>query len=383
MKVHVHGFAEPVEEAIPFLLYPYDVRFVKEEEADAVICRDTSPVFPNPQIRVPSVDPRERAGSGPKVHGNGIVDLQYDLITHCSTLLQKIMSPKVAAIHRLATRLPIQYNFVPSSLRSRLLRTRNIDSDLSKHLAIESCRKTLFEAFELLGLHLQKRGQSSLIVTHDIETSRGLKRAISLKEIEDELGVTSTWFLPSCEYEIPRTLAGELSEGSTIGSHDVRHDGKLIHIRSHQKLVERLLMSRLRLEEVFEKEVDRFRAPLLQFSRRILGALAEAGYKSDFSLPCWEPVYPMTMSGFGMESVQPFEMSQIVEYPLTLFQDHQVLNVLGLNTKECVKFLVEQAKLVRSFDGQIVLLVHPDYSFSENLGDYRTLLSSMLGLVSN
>jgi hypothetical protein len=48
-----------------------------------------------------------------------------------------------------------------------------------------------------------------------------------------------------------------------------------------------------------------------------------------------------------------------------------------MNTREAIKFWVEQAKLIRSFDGDIVLLVHPDYAFSRDLGDYRKLLESL------
>ena len=84
------------------------------------------------------------------------------------------------------------------------------------------------------------------------------------------------------------------------------------------------------------------------------------------------------MSGVGVESVQKFEIDGVVETPLTLFQDHQLLNVLRMNTSEAIKLWVELAKLIHSLDGDIVLLIHPDYTFSRDLPRYRKLLGSLL-----
>jgi len=252
-----------------------------------------------------------------------------------------------------------------------------IDANLSQHLAIEKARKMLVDAFEALGLRLQRKSRPSLLITHDVDTEKGLEKALSLKAVEDKLDLQSTWFLPSEQYRIPRDIAKSLAAGSTIGSHDLEHDSRLIHCRDHGRLVERLRKSKLRLETIFDTEVRCFRSPLLQFSSWIVSGLKAAGYELDFSLPCWEPVHPQTMGGFGIESVQPFEIDGVVEIPLTLFQDHQVLNVMGFNTHQATKFWYEQAELIRSFGGDIVLLVHPDYSFSKDLDQYKRLLQSL------
>jgi len=340
-----------------------------------MICRDSD--SSRPLIRV-STRATLSGYLHPRDCSDGIVDLPSDLIRACSERFEAVMNPRVAFMHKLAIRLPFQYNLVPSWIRSCLLRTHYVDSNLLHHLANETARKILSEAFDVLGFHLQRKNPSSLLITHDVETEKGLRRALSLKEVEDDVGVQSTWFLSSGEYSIPRDIARDLADGSIIGSHDVKHDGKLIHICRHDELVQRVRESRVKLEHVFEREVECFRSPLLQFSRRIVSALSEAGYRFDFSLPCWEPVYPLTMSGFGVESVQKFEVDGVIETPLTLFQDHQLLNVLRINTHEVVKFWVEQAKLIHSLDGDIVLLIHPDYSFSRYLQDYKELLKSLL-----
>jgi hypothetical protein len=377
IRVCIEGFSSDEDSAIRYLLYPYRVEFVEEiAEADLAICKDRKE-FSKPTIAVSGeCVPDERPGLIDQ--GNGVVDLPFDLVGRTSERFRTIMNPKVALTYKLATRLRFQYNVIPSSVRSALLRTRHVDFSLSSHLANEHARRVLGCAFKTLGFNLERLNPASLIITHDIESEKGLRKAQSFKRVEDELQLTSTWFLPSDEYAISRSIARDLAEGCTIGSHDVRHDGKLVHIRRHQALVERLRASRLRLETIFEKEVTCFRSPLLQFSENLISGLGDSGYMFDFSLPCWEPVHPVTMTGFGIEAVQGFEIHGVVESPLTLFQDHQVLSVLGMNTQEAVKLWIEQARLVREFDGNILLLVHPDYAFSQDLNSYRTLLTSLL-----
>jgi peptidoglycan/xylan/chitin deacetylase (PgdA/CDA1 family) len=304
-------------------------------------------------------------------------------MTACSTRLETVRNPKIASIYALSTRLPFRYNNIPAGIRNRLLGARIADIDLSGHFGLETTRRILLEAFALLGFRLTRKNPPSLLVTHDIETERALRRAPSFKEIESDLGVKSTWFVPSHDYPIHRAIAAELAENSVIGSHDIKHDGQLIQIRERSKLVGRLMASRKRLEGIFGREIRCFRAPLLQFSGEILSALKDAGYSSDFSLPCWEMVYPPTMSGFGIECVQSFEMEGIVETPLTMFQDHQLLNVMGMNVEEAIRLWLEQARLIRSFEGDLVLLIHPDYLFSRELDAYRRLLISLIELNSH
>jgi peptidoglycan/xylan/chitin deacetylase (PgdA/CDA1 family) len=343
-----------------------------------MICLDSVQDPPKPAIRIGSRHSPRGTQLEPTDHGNGIVDIPFDLISECIVRYERILNPSIAFKYQLITRLPLKYNLVPSWIRSRFLRMQEIDSDLSRHLANEEARKSLAKAFEMLGFPLKRKDPPSLLLTHDIDTERGLARAGSLWSVENRLDMTSTWFLPSDEYPIHRDVLQELGKDSRIGSHDIKHDGKLIHIKRHESLVDRLRDSKLKLERIFEKKVECFRSPLLQFSQRIATGLREAGYHYDFSVPCWEPVHPITMGGFGIESAQGFQVDGVIELPLTLFQDHQVLNVLGISTREAVKFWIKQAELIRSFDGDIVLCVHPDYEFSHDLRMYKELLISLL-----
>lgn len=373
------GFTEDEVVVLGYLLYPYEAELsVEVNDPDLIILRGPFSNSPKPVIRVPTRSDWQGDYQEPRSWGNGIVDLTFDLINACSRKLESVMNPKVAFAYKLLTGLPFRYNIVPSWLRSSFLRLHHVDSNLSRHLANEMARKILVEAFGLLGFRLKRKNPPSFLVTHDVETEKGLGRALSLKGVEDDLDVQSFWFLLSDEYRITRDVARELADGSIIGSHDRKHDGRLICVRGHDELVSRFTASRLRLEGIFERGVECFRSPLLQFSERIVAALSEAGYQFDFSLPCWEPVHPLTMKGFGVELLQAFKIGGVTETPLTLFQDHQLLNVIGMSAHEATRLWIEEAKLIRSFDGDIVLLIHPDYSFSRELQLYRELLASLL-----
>jgi peptidoglycan/xylan/chitin deacetylase (PgdA/CDA1 family) len=377
VEVSVNGITNDEAAAIGYLLYPYKVELSRKiDSSDVIISRDALRDTSKPIIRIRG--PSEHGDLRLRDCGNGIVDLPSDLITASAKSFRMLMSPRIAFIYSLATRLPFAYNNIPFSIRKRLLMMHTVDPNLSNHLANERTRKILIEAFGLLRFHLERKNPPRLLITHDIETERGLERALLLKSVEDKLDVHSTWFLPSNEYPIAKRVAKSLADGSAIGSHDIRHDGRIIHIRRHDELVERLSSSRTKLEGIFEKKVECFRSPLLQFSETIVAALRESGYRFDFSVPCWEPVHPVRMTGFGVEALQSFEIHGIVESPLTLLQDHQVFTVLGMSTHEAVKYWIEQATLVRALDGDIVLLIHPDYAFSGDLARYEILLKSLL-----
>jgi hypothetical protein len=379
--VFTTGFTEDEMAALGYLLYPYDVEVRRHrDDSDITICRGAHVSdLSKPLIRVRDGLDSKRGNLEPSSE-NGIVDLPLDLILASCEKFRRALNPRISLIYKMSTSLPFRYNLVPSPIRNLLLRAREVDANLSRHFTNEIARKLLVKAFSDLDVELKRKNPPRLLVTHDIETKKGLGKALALKSVEESLDLRSIWFLPSHEYSIPRDIATDLADGSRIGSHDIRHDGKLIHIRSSDQLVARLKNSRLMLENVFEKEVTCFRSPLLQFSCKIAAALRGAGYKSDFSIPCWEPVHPTTMTGFGIESAQGFELDGIVEFPLTLFQDNVVLNVLQMNTREAVKFWMEQAKLIAQFDGDLVLLVHPEYSFSRELREYRELLCRLLEL---
>jgi hypothetical protein len=375
ITVGVNGFTGDESNAILWLLSPYKIQPAANLDDSNIIISKGPLNCSKPLIRTDS-NPWRADRNYPK-ECDGIVEIPMELVTACSDRLQAVMNPRVALSYRLATSLPVQYNVVPSSIRNWFLRRHEIDFGLVNHIENELARRVLAEAFTIQGLSLDMKSAPSLLITHDIETRKGLEKAVALKAVEDDLNITSTWFLPSDEYPISKHIAKEVANGSTIGSHDIKHDGRLIHVRKRRDLVKRLRHSRVKLENLFEKDVHCFRSPLLQFSEEIVLALSEAGYELDFSLPCWDPVHPVTASGFGIRSLHSFKIGDITEVPLTLIQDHQLLSLLRMTPKKAAELIIDDAKVIRSYDGDIVLLVHPDYAFSGELKAYKELLTSL------
>ena len=379
-KLGLVGFSKNETFVVQHLLSPYKIELVEGEDmVDMMIYKKgSSELSKNSlQTRMESIKSMKPDDNQTSKHFGRAVEIDPDLLGECSKIIEKVMNPHIALRYSIATRLPFAYNLFPSRIRNRFLRKHTVSADLSQHLAVQMARKTLVDELHEKGLQLLRRKPASMLITHDVDTEQGLQRAPALKSVEDDLGIQSIWFLPSNEYSIPKRIAGELKKRSMIGSHDFKHDGKLIHIKQPSDAARRLMESKVKLEEIFEQPVVYFRSPLLQFSRKITSALKQAGYTHDFSVPCWEPIYPSTMNGFGIESAQSFEIDGITETPVTLFQDHQVLYLLGMSVDDAIDLWLEQAKLIRSLDGDIVLLIHPDYEFSRDLAAYRRLLVSL------
>ena len=313
----------------------------------------------------------------------GCVLFPLSEIVRCREIITTVMNPNVALIYRLLTGLPIKYNRAPPQIRSALLRQSSGFGIPKNFIKIDETRLALTDCFAQLGMKLRARKSPDLIITHDIDTRKGLERAEAMKSVEDDLGVESSWFIPSEEFPLNGIVIRDLAEGSQIGSHDTKHDGTLVHMRDKTRLARRLAKSRTQLEEKTGRPIKLFRAPLMQFSREIVNALEIAGYEEDFSLPSWESSNPVVMGGFGIQTSVPFHIGKMVEHPLSLPQDHQLLMIFGLSTQAAVKYWTQQASRIFSLGGDVVLLVHPDYAFSQELGDYKQLISSLKEMKSS
>jgi len=122
-----------------------------------------------------------------------------------------------------------------------------------------------------------------------------------------------------------------------------------------------------------------FRAPLLQHSRMVFEGLFEAGYVYDSSVPSWEPRHPSRMKSYGIGTVYPFNVGKIVEIPVSVPQDHQMIQVLNLSVKQTVEKWLEMKEAIKKLGGVCTFLVHPDYELAspEGLGVYEELLNEI------
>jgi hypothetical protein len=286
---------------------------------------------------------------------------------------------------RLVTKFPFSYRAIPSFIRNRAFRAPDALTELTEDkLSPVECLRAIFLASLVVSTGLAipriafwRRGKShALAITHDVETKLGLEEGAGrCADIESKLGVRSTWNIPSERYPLSSQLLISLASAGEVGAHDTKHDGRLIFENFDNK-VERVGRCKSRLESLCKKEVRGFRAPLLQHGRELLGALGKAGYMYDSSAPSWEPLSPTSLKPHGVGTVFPFFVSGVLEIPVSLPQDHQLIRVSGLTTSEAVEELFRVSRWVRGVGGACVLLVHPDYEFgqSENAEEYYRLL---------
>jgi hypothetical protein len=370
MRVGLANLSPQEQLVVRILLSPYEVEVSQDPtHADYEI------------LGGPSVESRKNGTT--ETEGGERILLDPGLLGPSVEIVGKTFNPRISKIYKLSTTVPISYRNAPKWLRAALLgRVKNESNGsdinaLEEHARLELAREGLVNQLRNSGLVLREKRNPALVITHDIDTEEGFRKAVAMKSVEEEVGLKSIWFIPSDEYHFDQQTVRDLSENSVIGSHGTKHDGKLVHMKDRGRMVRRLQASKARLGRVFDREISCFRAPLLQFNESILRGVREAGYAFDFSLPSWEPSHPSVMAGFGIEYFHGFLLDGLSEVPLTMLQDHQALYVLGLSVRETATLWMKMSQFVFSYGGDVVLLIHPDYAFSDELAEYKNFLTAL------
>jgi hypothetical protein len=207
----------------------------------------------------------------------------------------------------------------------------------------------------------------ALVLTHDVETAVGCRDLRLLRDVERELGYTSSWNFVPLRYKVADdVLAGLRAEGCEIGVHGLFHDGRDLGSR-------RLLEKRLkRIREYASRwGAVGFRAPATQ---RVWDWMPLLGFDYDSSYHDTAPYEP---TPGGCCSYLPFFNQNLVELPITLPQDHTIFAILQ-HPDESI--WIEKAGHVRSRRGMALVLTHPDYADDPRLvRGYRRLLESLHG----
>ncbi len=312
--------------------------------------------------------------------------LSLDLVGKYSRLVYGGLTDTPSWKFRTATKLPFSYQSIPKFIRNRSFRAgHSVEQFDEKRMGPVEFLRTLFLASLVIAIGsiprvgLWKKGKSyAAALTHDVETQQGLEQgAPQLLAVERELKLSSTWNVPSNRYPIKTEALKEIGKSGEIGGHDTRHDGRLVLLET-SKAIERLQDCKSRLEQLSQTRVRGFRAPLLQHSPDLLSAESSAGFDYDSSCPSWEILSPTSLVPHGVGTLFPFEYNGIVEIPVSLPQDHQLLRVAGLAPDVSVNLLLRLSQWIRSVGGPCILLVHPDYDLAqkENLADYKRLLEN-------
>ena len=192
----------------------------------------------------------------------------------------------------------------------------------------------------------------ALALGHDVESREGLRLAVELADVEEELGFRSVFNL-GMWYAIDDGIVRELTErGFEIGLHGIHHDRRLFGSRSE---FERQLP--LLGRAAAELHAEGFRSPS---TYRVFDWLGELPVSYDASISHSDP---FEAQPGGCCSVWPFFIGQVVELPYTLPQDHTLLTLLKARS---VDLWIEQAERIERHHGLIHCVSHPDRGY---LGD--------------
>jgi peptidoglycan/xylan/chitin deacetylase (PgdA/CDA1 family) len=201
----------------------------------------------------------------------------------------------------------------------------------------------------------------ALVITHDLETQRGLPRCRLLAELDMKYGFKSAFNIVPCRYNVPVELRKWLVEnGFEVGMHDYNHDGKLYKSKA-------IFDNRAEVINRYIKEwnVTGFRSAAMHHNLEWISNLNIQYDCSTFDTDPFEP------QSDGVNTIFPFWYQHpdcdrgFVEIPYTLPQDFTLFVIK--KEKDC-RVWKEKLKWLAEKGGMATVIVHPDYI---NFGDTK------------
>ena len=203
-----------------------------------------------------------------------------------------------------------------------------------------------------------EKKQFALILQHDVDSLKGLKKVARLAEMERQMGFRSSFnFVPE-DYPTPFGLTRSLSaSGFEVGVHGLKHDGKLF--RSLPDFCSKVP----RINHYLKAwEAVGFTSPSMLCNLEWLAALEIEHSCSTFDTDPFEP------QSEGVASIFPFlapkgpESKSYVELPYTLPQDHCLFIIL----KETdIGIWRRKLDWIAENGGMASFISHPDYMHFE------------------
>ncbi|MCK4794588.1 MAG: hypothetical protein KAV87_63245 [Desulfobacteraceae bacterium] len=194
----------------------------------------------------------------------------------------------------------------------------------------------------------------ALILTHDVDTAKGVENCKKLMQLELLLGFRSSFnFVPE-RYTVPAELRHELTaNGFEVGVHGLNHDGTLYQSR-------KIFRARaVRINQYVEKwQAAGFRSPSMH---RKLDWIHDLNIEYDASTFDTDPFEPQSD---GVGTIFPFWVRNglledgYVELPYTLPQD---FTLFVLMEQKNVDIWKKKLDWIVANRGMVLLNVHPDY----------------------
>jgi peptidoglycan/xylan/chitin deacetylase (PgdA/CDA1 family) len=228
----------------------------------------------------------------------------------------------------------------------------------------------------------------SVVLTHDVDTARGVARCEQLMALEQELGFRSSFNFVVRDYHLPVDLRRRLvEEGFEVGVHGLEHSRKLYESKSifaeHAKEINEYLK---------EWGAVGFRSPCVYHNFEWLHGLDISYDASSFDTDPFEPqsdglgtIFPVSQKIDPLGTIFPVNQIEVpgreyVELPYTLPQD---FTMFILFREKNIGIWKQKLRWIAEHGGMALLITHPDYmrfdaapEFDEYHPDlYRDLLT--------
>jgi peptidoglycan/xylan/chitin deacetylase (PgdA/CDA1 family) len=199
-----------------------------------------------------------------------------------------------------------------------------------------------------------ERKQFALILTHDVEGPKGLKRIREIVRLEKELGFRSSFNFVGKKYSVSKELLEELTrEGFEIGVHGLYHDGLLF---ASKKIFRRRSKE---INECLKRwGAVGFRSPSMHQKLEWIHDLNISYDSSTFDTDPFEP------QSDGIKTIFPIQIANkkgnhaFLELPYTLPQDFTLLILFGF---EDISIWTKKLDWIAEQGGMALLNTHPDY----------------------
>lgn len=194
----------------------------------------------------------------------------------------------------------------------------------------------------------------ALILTHDVESAKGLKNYLKLAELEERLGFRSSFNFVIRDYPVPSDIRHNLvSKGFEVGIHGLTHDGKFF-------LSKRSFLKYTPTINQYLKEWDAvgYRTPSMLGNLEWLHGLNIEYDASTFDTDPFEP------KPFGAKTIFPYWVESnskdngYVELPYTLPQDFTLYIIMQ---EKNIDIWTKKLDWVAQNGGMALLITHPDY----------------------
>ena len=287
-----------------------------------------------------------------------------------------LFTPKPAT-----AKLPFSYNIIPHQIRwmaastivkfNKLRKQNEISFPLwPLDLTIDSIEDIEDYCVESADIITHKR-ESNILLTHDIDTLESLENLHLFLEIEEKHHVNSTNFIVPKGWELNFSILEEVKKkGHEIGIHGYNHDNRTPFLSSG-KIESRIGEA---VEFLSDYKIKGYRSPSLLMSAPLMKMLGKF-FRYDSSIPNSGGFY--SSRGNGCLTARPFYCSGILEIPLTLPSDANLL-FQGLKGKDILEMWIKLTRIILMSGGTINLLTHCEKRYSGNrkmLGIYDEYLS--------